>query len=328
MSLLAKCRDKVGKNSIKGGKRKRTTMTTTMMLQQYPGFRRYFLDDDGFILVIELCREDRLNALNFDFWRYFPHCFPKALSLDSLSERGPEAAQEVKALENVRVCVVTAQGRAFSAGLDITDPIMTSAIEASSEDNCVARAALRARQRVLVMQAALSCMERCPLPVIAAVHGACIGAGVDLITAADIRLCSTDAYFSVREIQLALAADVGTLQRLPKVAANESRVRQLCFTGDNFGAQEAKELGLVSTVVNGSGQEVREEAFSLARRIAMQSPIALVATKANLLYSRDHSVSDGLDYIATWNGAGLQSTDLRIAALAKKRKAAPVFSKL
>ena len=127
---------------------------------------------------------------------------------------------------------------------------------------------------------------------------------------------------------MALAADVGTLQRLPKVAANESRVRQLCFTGENFGAQEAKELGLVSTVVNGSGQEVREEAFALAKRIAMQSPIALVATKANLLYSRDHSVSDGLDYVATWNGAGLQSTDLRIAASAKKRKAAPVFSKL
>ena len=307
-------------------------------LRQFPGLRRYFLDGQGEILVVELCRGEKRNAMGLSFWRNYPKCFPRPVSLTLIDDQGAEAVEAVEAalMQGVRVVVVCAEGPSFTAGLDVTDAAMMSVIGGGGggeQQQDAARVAFRARQHVLGMQAALSAAEACPVPVIAAVHGACIGAGVDLITAADVRLCAGDAYFSIREVRLALAADVGTLQRLPKVARNESLVRELAFTGDDFGAADAvARLGLCSRVVEGSRAQVQAAAFALARHIAAQSPVAMAATKANLLYSRDHSVADGLDYVATWNGAALQSRDVRTAAAAaaaaKRKKAPPLFSKL
>lgn len=178
------------------------------------------------------------------------------------------------------------------------------------------------------MQAAVSALELARVPVVAAVHGACIGAGVDLITACDIRICSEDALFSIREVRIGLAADLGTLQRLPRAGGNESLVRELALTGDDFDSTTAHSFGLVSRVVAGGSTEVRTAAMGIARRIARQSPVAVAGTKANLIYSRDHSVQDGLDHVATWNASGLQTEDTQTAAVARVNKELPAFSKL
>ncbi|CAN0275383.1 unnamed protein product, partial [Ectocarpus sp. 4 AP-2014] len=197
-------------------------------------------------------------------------------------------------------------------------------------------------------QESFTAVERCPQPVIAAIHGACVGGAVDLACACDIRLCSEDAGFCVAEVKVGLAADVGTLQRMPKIVGNESLCRELAYTGRTFGAAEASRMGFVSRVVaapeaataaaaaaataggkpragaasaasagvspRGSQRaEVVAASILTASEIARQSPVAVFGTKRNLLYARDHSVDDGLEYAATWSGAALQAGDLSTA---------------
>merc|ERR1711972_601859 len=147
------------------------------------------------------------------------------------------------------------------------------------------------------------------------------------ITAVDVRLCSQDALFSIREAQIGLCADVGTLARLPKVVGNDSLVRELALTARDFKAEEAKSCGLVSRVLP-SYEETIEEAKRIAAMIASHSPIAVVGTKKNLNFARDHSVQDSLDYVLTWNSAMIQSEDVAKAAGAAMQKKKATFSKL
>merc|ERR1711879_418491 len=160
-------------------------------------------------------------------------------------------------------------------------------------------------------------------PTIAAVHGACVGAGVDLITAVDVRLCSQDAVFSIREAQIGICADVGTLARLPKVVGNDSLVRELALTARDFPAEEAKSCGLVSRVLP-SQEETLEEAKRIASMIASNSPVAVVGTKKNLNFARDHTVNESLDYVLTWNSAMIQTEDVAKAVGAAMQKKKPV----
>lgn len=159
------------------------------------------------------------------------------------------------------------------------------------------------------------------------IHGACIGAGVDLITACDIRLCTQDSYYSVKEVDIGLAADLGSLQRLTKSIGNQSLVRELCFTGRKLKADEAMRVGLVSRVFEDwSGMEVG--ALGMAGVIVEKSPVAIAGTKRALIHARDHSVSEGLEYIANWNSAMLQSEDIIKAIEASLSKKPPKFSNL
>jgi len=147
----------------------------------------------------------------------------------------PEAVQAASRAEDVRAIVLMGAGKAFTAGLDVTDPALSGNLgDESDGEQDVARRAIRLQRQIRWMQHAISSVAEAPVPVIAAVHGACVGAGVDLITACDVRMAAEGSYFSVREVKIGLAADVGTLQRLPKVAANDSLVRELCFTGEDF----------------------------------------------------------------------------------------------
>lgn len=147
-------------------------------------------------------------------------------------------------------------------------------------------------------------MEKVRVPVIVAVHGFCIGAGVDLITACDIRICAKDTKFSIKEVDVGLAADIGTLQRFQKVVSNDSWFRELAYTARFFGADEAQKHGLVSQVAS-DGNQAFEEALKLAKFIASKSPVAVSATKRSIVYSRDNSVQDGLDHVATLNASML-----------------------
>lgn len=180
---------------------------------------------------------------------------------------------------------------------------------------------------VLQFQDSFTSIERCPKPVVAAIHGACIGGGVDLISACDVRYATKDAFFQIKEVDVGLAADVGTLQRLPRIVGGDSLVRELCYTARKLGADEALRCGLVSRLLEDKDAVVAA-AVQTAELIAEKSPVAVQGTKHNLIYARDHSVPESLRYMATWNAAMLQSEDVMKAAVAAISKEKPKFKKL
>uniref|UniRef100_A0A8B9JJM1 Delta(3,5)-Delta(2,4)-dienoyl-CoA isomerase, mitochondrial n=1 Tax=Astyanax mexicanus TaxID=7994 RepID=A0A8B9JJM1_ASTMX len=259
---------------------------------------------------VELHRPDKRNAMNKAFWREMVECF------NQIAE-DPEC----------RAVVFSGAGKVFTSGIDLMD--MASEILQPEGDD-TARMAWHVRRIITKYQETFSVIEKCPKPVVVAVHGACVGAGVDLITACDIRLCSQDSWFSVKEVDIGLAADVGTLQRLPSVIGNRSLVNELALTARKMYSDEAKSCGLVSRVLPDK-ETVLTAAMEIAGEIAARSPVAVQGTKINLIYARDHSVAESLDYMATWNMSMLQTQDLMKSAQAAMEKKTPkdvVFSKL
>jgi enoyl-CoA hydratase len=190
-------------------------------------------------------------------------------------------------------------------------------------DDCEGRMREKLRRLILDLQDTLTSLERCRKPVLAAIHGACIGGGIDLITCADMRYASGDAYFSIKEIDIGMTADVGTLQRLPRLVG-EGITRELAYTGRKFDAAEAKEIGLVNRVFE-SREALYGGVHELAATIAAKSPLSIRGTKEMITYARDHSVADSLNYIATWNAAMLMSQDLTVAMTASMSKQVPSF---
>jgi enoyl-CoA hydratase len=159
--------------------------------------------------------------------------------------------------------------------------------------------------------------------VLAAVHGACIGGGIDLITACDMRYCSANAYFTVKEIDVGMTADVGTLQRLPRLIG-EGMARELAYTGRRVDGAEAQQMRLVNRCFD-TPEALLAGVMEIARTIAAKSPLSIRGCKEMITYARDHSVADGLNYIATWNAAMLMSKDLFEAGAANMQKRDPVF---
>jgi enoyl-CoA hydratase len=222
----------------------------------------------------------------------------------------------------VRVAVISSTGPHFSAGLDLSS---FGGILAPS-DGDVGRSRESLRRLILELQQCFTAIDNCRVPVLAAVQGGCIGGGVDLVTACDMRYCSEDAYFVIKEIDIGMTADVGTLQRLPNLIPS-GLMRELAFTGRNLEAEEARQSGLVNTVF-ADHAALEEGVLELARTIAAKSPLAVAGTKEMLNYSRDHSIADGLNHIATWNAAMIVSEDLMEAMGANQAKRAPEFKDL
>lgn len=197
-----------------------------------------------------------------------------------------------------------------------------------SEHPDVSRKAKFLEESIVLYQDSISSLEKCIKPIIACTHAAVVGAGVDLITAADIRYCTKDSWFCVKEVDIGMAADVGTLQRLPRVIGNQSLVRELCYTARKLQSAEAEKCGLVSRVFE-TKDEMIEEAIKIAVNIASKSPVAVQGTKQNIIYSMDHTVQEGLDHIKELNRLNLQSEDFLNAAVAGQTKGdPPVFAKL
>ncbi|KAH9256973.1 hypothetical protein BASA81_004794 [Batrachochytrium salamandrivorans] len=246
--------------------------------------------------------------MNSAFWKEFRELF-HALALDS----------------EVRCIVVSGQGKFFTVGLDITDAgILTLAADAPD----AARRAYTIRRELMDLQETFTAMERCPQPVIACVHNACIGGGIDLMTAADIRMCTQDAFFSIKEVDIALAADVGTLQRIERCVGSASLVRDWAYTARRFDAEEARASGLVSRVFPDK-QAMLAGALEMAAQIASKSPVAVAGTKHNLNYARGRTLQDSLEYMATWNASMLQTDDIAKAATASfQKQKQPLFPKL
>ncbi|KAJ3591443.1 hypothetical protein NHX12_009388 [Muraenolepis orangiensis] len=262
------------------------------------------------ITHVQLNRPEKRNAMNRAFWSEMVECFNQ-IAEDS----------------DCRVVVVSGAGKIFTAGIDLMD--MASDVMQPAGDD-MARNAWNMRKIISKYQETFSVIEKCPKPVVVAVHGACVGGGVDLITACDIRLCTQDAWFQVKEVDIGLAADVGTLQRLPKVIGSRSLVNELALTARKMYADEAKSCGLVSRVF-ADKDAMMAAAMEMAGEIASRSPVATQGTKVNLIYSRDHSVAEGLDYMASWNMSMLLTQDVMKsaqAAMEKKSLKTVVFSKL
>ena len=186
------------------------------------------------------------------------------------------------------------------------------------------------RRHVDAFQACITSIEQCEKPIIAAIHGWCLGLGIDITVCCDVRICARDTRFSVKEVDIGIAADIGTLSRLPKIVRSGSWVKDVCLSARQFGAEEAEKVGFVSWVGERGGgkEEVVKEALRWAGLVAGKSPVAVQGTKEILNWSWDRSVEDGLRYTSVWNSAMLQSADTREAMMAGIGKKKPRFAKL
>lgn len=245
-----------------------------------------------------------------------------ALSPDAFAEI-PRAMALLDRLPAARAVVLSAAGPHFCAGIELGGPGTVLAAAPGADPVATAEGLRRA---ILDMQAALTAVERCRKPVIAAVHGACVGGGVELVAACDIRCCSKDATFVLKEVDMAIVADLGALQRLPRIVGY-GNAADLALTGRRITALEAKEMGLVTRVFD-SKQELDAGVAKIAKEISEKSAWAVMGTKAVLLRSRDITVEQGLEHVATWNAGMMKSNDLMEAIKAFVEKRKPVFSKL
>lgn len=252
---------------------------------------------DG-VAEVELHRPEKSNAMNRAMWGELRATF-----------------RYLDALPAARVVVLSGAGKNFTAGIDLE---MLMGIGGRQTESCPGRMREALRLTVLDLQDVISSLDACRKPVLAAIHGACVGGGVDLVTAADMRYCSADASFVVKEIDLGLVADVGTLQRLPKVIG-DGMARELAYTARPVGGAEAKEIGLVNRCYP-SREALLDGVRGLARQIAAKSPLATRGTKEMIRYTRDHSVADSLNMMAIWNAALLMSEDLTEAFQAVKER--------
>ncbi len=257
----------------------------------------------GKVAHIVLNRAEKANAINETLW----------FELE-------EAFQWVDEQDQIRCVVLAGEGRHFCAGIDFS---LVQGLLAKVGGLPEGRKQEVLRQQILSFQHAFSRVEQCRKPVIAAIHGSCIGAGVDLISGCDMRYATTDAQFSIKEVDLGIVADVGSLQRLPYLIG-EGMLRELAFSGRTFDGEEALKLGLLNRVYE-TQTALMEGVMELAQTIAAKSPLTLRGIKRVIEYGRDHSVADCLEYTATWNSAMLLSADTMEAFTALTEKRPPVF---
>ncbi len=265
---------------------------------------RIAISHEGGVAHVELARSAKSNAMDHDSFAAIGETF-RSLGTDP----------------KVRAIVISGRGKHFTAGLDLQ--YAASQFQPPSDAGRGAEARLR---HIQWLQDAFTAVEQARVPVIAAIHGGCIGAGVDLVTACDIRLCSADAFFQVAEVDVAITADLGTLQRLTHLIP-QGIVRELTYTGRKMGAEEALRLGLVNRV-EADRQATIAAAIGLARTIAAKSPLAVAGAKLSLNYSRGRPVEEGLRHVALWNAGTLISADLHAAIAARSERSTASFGDL
>lgn len=295
-----------------------------------------------YVAHVEINRADKMNA-------FFEAYVSSLIQYESANRNSMwvELAQVFNQLSqdpSIRAVVLSGAGdKAFTAGLDVkaaSQGLLSD--EGTSSDP--ARKAASLRRHVSSFQDCISAVERCEKPVIVVMHGFSLGLAIDLSTAADVRVCARDTRFAVKEVDIGLAADIGTLSRLPKVVGSFGWVKEVALTARMFGADEALRVGFVNNVYE-SKQDAVRGALELARLMASKSPVAVQGTKEILNWSRDHSVQDGmfslfsltclvthfrlgLRYTTVWNSAALQTKDVSSALLSGIQKRTPTFEKL
>lgn len=275
---------------------------------------KHFLVDKPlpYVAHVQINRPRKLNAFYEEMWLEFKVVID-TLSLDS----------------DVRAIVLSGAGdRAFTAGLDVEFASQQGVLKAATEQGTdVARRAVIIKREVEVFQNCISSVEKCEKPVICVLHGICFGLALDLSTCADIRIASADARMSIKEVDIGLAADIGTLTRMPKVVGSFSWVKDVALSARIFGAEEALRVGFVSQVKETKAKAL-EVAMDIAALLAAKSPVAVQGTKELLNHARDNTVASSLRYTGVWNSAAIQTNDVEKAMLSGLRKTRPTFEKL
>ena len=266
-------------------------------------YKSFNVTIENHIAHLQLNRPEAMNSMNTDFWLELPLC-----------------VKAIDASGEARVIVISSTGKHFSAGMDLAVFSNPKAVPMTGDPG---RMGENLRRVVMQLQASLSSLEEVRIPVLTAIQGGCIGGALDMVCASDSRYCSADAYFTIKETELGMTADVGTLQRLPKLMP-QGVVRELAYTGRKFTAQEAKNLGFVNDVFE-SHEALIEGVMAIATSIAKNSPLAVVGCKEMLNYSRDHSVEDSLKYMATWQSGMFRPNDMMKTFAAKATKTEAKF---
>jgi len=269
-------------------------------------YQTFLLTVEQSVAQLQLNRPEACNAMNRAFWQEFPQ------ALRALDQTG-----------EVRVLVISSTGKHFSAGMDLE--IFTSP-PSDLFGGEPGRRAEAMRRLVLQLQDCFNAMEQLRMPVIAAVQGGCIGGALDMICAADMRYCTDDAYFEIKETALGMTADLGTLQRLPRLIP-DGLMRELSYTARRLPAKEAKTAGLVNEVFSDS-DSMMAAVMETASRIAARSPLAVSGSKQMINYARDHSLADSLQMMATWQAGMFQPTDLVQTFTAQMNSQTPSYDNL
>ena len=259
------------------------------------------------IAHVRMNRPDDFNSMNKAFWSELPHL------VEDLSDNA-----------SARVIVLSGEGKHFCAGMDLA--VFTGGGLSDSEKTERGRRNALTRESALHLQESFTCFERARMPVLAAIQGGCVGGAVDMVTAADMRYATEDAWFCIQEINIGMTADVGTLQRLPKIIP-EGVARELAYTGRRMTAQRAMEVGLVNEVFS-SHEVMVDTVLEIASEIATKSPLAIWGTKESINYTRDHSVADSLNFIATWQAGMYQPKDMASVFEAQTKREEPEFDDL
>jgi len=263
---------------------------------------------EGHVAHVKFNRPHAMNAMIPEFWREFP-----------------EIIRDIDDNAKARVIVISSTGKHFCAGMDLT--VFSGGTSGAAQKQERGRSAANMHRQVREIQKTFNILEEIRIPVIAAIQGGCVGGGVDLSSACDIRYCSADAFFVVQEINIGMTADVGTFPRLCQLIP-QGWVRELSYTGRRLPAAKAREIGLVNEVLP-DHEALVAHAMATAREIALKSPLAVYGSKVMINHARDHSIADGLDYIALWQ-AGMYNpeTDMREAMEARAQKRDPDFQDL
>ena len=261
----------------------------------------------GKVTHVQLSRGDNLNTMIPAFWSELPKI------INAISDEG-----------KARAIVISSTGKHFCAGMDLS--VFTSGgLENGAKIEKGRRNALT-RGSALHLQDSFTCFEKARMPVLTAIQGGCVGGAVDMVTAADMRYASEDAWFCIQEINIGMTADVGTLQRLPKIIP-EGVARELAYTGRRMSAKKAYEVGLVNQIFS-THEELVEGVLDIAGEIATKSPLAIWGTKESINFTRDHSVADSLNFIATWQAGMYQPQDMASVFEAQSKNEEPEFDDL
>ncbi|KAG9250463.1 ClpP/crotonase-like domain-containing protein [Emericellopsis atlantica] len=263
---------------------------------------------DG-VAHVEINRPKKLNAFSEPVWLEFGRIFTR------LSED-----------ENVRAVVLSGSGdRAFTAGLDVQASSEGSQLFTEGPD--AARKAKGLRSHIEEFQGCIGAVEKCEKPVIVVLHGIALGLAIDIACCADIRIAASNTRFAVKEVDIGIPADIGTLTRLPKIVGNHSWVKEVCLTARDFSAAEAKEVGFVGSVRESKAAAL-QAALDMAGLLASKSPVAVQGTKELLNHGRDHATVESLRYTAVWNSVAVQSEDFKKGIVSGLKKTKPTFAKL